>query len=854
MEEILTADFKESWFWKQTLAERADDPHSEKRAKLRGAYLEMRNNVKPLVDAAHRDCPGLTVHDVSHLDALWLTASRVAGSEYPLTPAEGLVLGCSILLHDAGMAIAAYEGGIEEIRSRPEWCDSVKSALVRLYGEAAPAPEDAPLSVKTSADFTVLRRLHAAQAQVLATRAFKHPTEKTDMFLLDDQELRDAYGDTIGRVAHSHHWDIDRLPHELRQLMGAPTGFPDDWTVNAVKVAGILRCADAAHIDADRAPRMLFALNRPTGISLEHWRFQNKVLQSTTRGDKMLFSSRKPFGRDEAKSWWLGFDVIQMIDRELATTSDLLERLDLPRFEISGVVGAESPRLLAKHIETHGWLPVNVKVQVSDPAHLARTLGGRNLYGDTPFAPVRELLTNAVDSVRARRVEEEREESWGIVRVIIERASEADGTFWVHFDDTGLGMSEPVLTGGLLDFGLSHWSSAGFQDEYPGLLARGFKPTGKFGIGFFSIFLLGNQVKVCSRPFKGASSDTKALEFDSLDDRPVLRDALDGEVPRDFVTRVSVKISADKKSELDFFHPDSRATEHFTLHLDEPQPKNIREYIQKLVATLNVRVEFLDKCNGSVHVHKPNWHEQPPADIVRDLAPHLNIGEGLARKIGAVFQPVMERGKIVGLAAVPSISSLVRLGQYVSVDGFTYRRAEEIRRTEHRKFLRYIGILFGDTEDARRETASPNVHDVDFAAWATHQAATISKLNFSALDGLGVAHDVLKGGGDPQTLPFAFAREGFLSSSETAERLSTMKRVVMPASLGYDAKVDGIHDLPARYFTHPLRENVIISCPWPVRIGSIDRRGIEDLKKSNQGRAIQASDIEGGLQLGGWEA
>src|ERR1051325_9726530 len=121
----LAQDFRATEIWTEALAERASDPQAEKRDQLRSAFLRMRDNVAPLVEAAHRDCPGLTVHDVSHLDALWGTATRIVGAEYPINPAEAFVLGCAILLHDSGMAISAYDGGIAEIRSRPEWGDAI---------------------------------------------------------------------------------------------------------------------------------------------------------------------------------------------------------------------------------------------------------------------------------------------------------------------------------------------------------------------------------------------------------------------------------------------------------------------------------------------------------------------------------------------------------------------------------------------------------------------------------------------------------------------------------------------------------------------------------------------------------
>ncbi|MBA2593659.1 MAG: hypothetical protein M3495_02490 [Pseudomonadota bacterium] len=52
--------------------------------------------------------PGLTVHDITHLDALWRVADQIAGPDYPINPAEAFVLGGAFLLHDAAHVMAGH--------------------------------------------------------------------------------------------------------------------------------------------------------------------------------------------------------------------------------------------------------------------------------------------------------------------------------------------------------------------------------------------------------------------------------------------------------------------------------------------------------------------------------------------------------------------------------------------------------------------------------------------------------------------------------------------------------------------------------------------------------------------------
>lgn len=70
-----------------------------------------------------KDLPAPTVHDVTHMDALWEVASVVVGEKVSFTPTEAFVLGGAILLHDLAMSVAATEGGMKTIRQDPRWSD-----------------------------------------------------------------------------------------------------------------------------------------------------------------------------------------------------------------------------------------------------------------------------------------------------------------------------------------------------------------------------------------------------------------------------------------------------------------------------------------------------------------------------------------------------------------------------------------------------------------------------------------------------------------------------------------------------------------------------------------------------------
>ncbi len=141
------------------------------------------------------------------------------------------------------------------------------------------------------------------------------------------------------------------------------------------------------------------ALRQPQGLAKEHWTFQNYLQRVHRRDDRLYFSSTHRFTADEASSWWLCLESVQMVDRELRGVDALFADLSLPRFAARGVFGVEDPLRLANAIPTDGWIPVDARVIVGDVSRLVLKLGGEELYGDNPEVALRELLANGSDAI-----------------------------------------------------------------------------------------------------------------------------------------------------------------------------------------------------------------------------------------------------------------------------------------------------------------------------------------------------------------------------------------------------------------------------------------------------------------------
>ena len=802
-----------SKLWKSTLAARSSDPHEKYRDRLRTSLLTMRANVKPLVGNIHRDILGLTVHDETHLDELWQTASCLACEDFALNPVEAFVFGAAVLLHDTGLAVAAYPGGIADLKETGVWKDA--EAGIRARSSKTEA-DGLTRNEEHSVLFSTLRKLHAEQAEKLVYNTYRRPRQDEAIPLLQDVELKDAFGSAIGRIAHSHHWDAGDIVEKLLANGCTAPGFPPEWTLNEIKVACLLRCADAAHIDALRAPTMLFAISDIGGHSLDHWEFQNKINKVTRTKDKLQFVAGTPFKIEDASSWWLAHDTLKMVDNEIKSCNAILEEIGETSFAASGVNGIESPRLLSKLIRVEGWNPVNAEVKVSDPVHLARTLGGRNLYGHSTIAPVRELLQNAADAIRARRKFEDRSSVWGKIKITIENCVGEDSDTWIHVDDTGIGMSERVLTGPLIDFGKSFWSSSLVEDEFPGLRGANPQLVGKFGIGFFSVFLLGNSVRIISKRYDAGDRSTLVLYFDELTRRPLMRPAVTGELPQDYSTRVSVKLNSSAVKSIEPFLSSGRPEGH---------PISFVDRLKHMTVGVNVDVEIVDRVHNEQWSHSGEWETGNVSAFLDEVCAtqSLELRESIIKDNHDRVRLIKEEdGKVVGRAALMLPEPLDADLCVISVGGFStklptsrrYYYSGEDYVDDERTLEALIGVVGGETDDASREFAKATVSQNALSRWAEEQESLVDLTKYTPPTQVAICHTLIRLGSVSDRLPFGFVGGDFCTVSEIRKRLKLAGFMDIPLTLeDYKTqfKVKPLGKLNTQYFTSSLHPTVIVA-------------------------------------------
>jgi hypothetical protein len=731
--------YKDTELWQQAQADIPQE-YTDQAERLRAELGRSRSKAEVLTGRIAAHFPSLTLHDLSHLDGLWVVGSLLAGPGCRLNPLEAFVFGEAVLLHDAALCFEAYEGGRAGVRDTVAWKDAFALEERRLPGTPLAALQDV-------ADFLAVRNLHAQQASKLVERSWADPTTKDPIYLIEDTHLRRHLGELIGKIAASHHWSIEDVRAGLPHQFNAPAELPGAWSIQPRKLACLLRCADALHIDNRRAPDFFHALLRRSGVSFHHWQAQNQIGNvsldcADSTGRTVLLTTTRPFPEADASCWWVIFDAAGVAQRELESSNALLESDCSSTMRAKRIRGIESPEAFAQFVRASGWNPCAAQIHISNVEQLIGSLGGRQLYGndvDPLFIGVRELVQNARDALKARQHYEP-----GFAGEIKVRVSNSDPV-QVDVSDNGIGMSRRVLTGPLLDFGTSFWASSLVQSELPGLSSSSFAPIGKFGIGFYAVFMASERVSISSRRWNEGLKDTHTLEFTGgLALRPLLKAGAMPRVGTDTSTFVSMTlkpgiVAADRQV---LIHPGMSHLADFKVPL--------AQYLAVAVAGLDVDVEIEVEGYGAIqHRSQPLPQDQRFDWLKRIAFADYREKEALALMALAGadrLRPIHFGGRCIGLAAISTLPQQQTALLSVATVGGLAVSVQGGRSNFH------IGFIDHPARSARRDNADNSEYAGALKAWAEEQAALLAGPSLNPLQRFAAAYGLAQFGVDPSTV------------------------------------------------------------------------------------------------------
>ena len=419
------------------------------------------------------------------MDFLWdITDTVFTKAEIDkFSVSEAFVLGASFYFHDLGMAIAATKEGIEELKITEKYKSSYERAI-NFY--------------KLDNDQAHIIALRITSRELHSTYALKLCSEKIlgiEKYIIEKESLRTNWANYIGEISASHHWSISTIEEKLgiRGVIPSPEGDHMDLAF----IACALRIIDYAHINSERANYIdrLLRLNIDEE-SLLHWKAQENINGPSRQDNKLKYASNKPI--NDVEAWWLFYDMTTGLDREIVSVSEYLstKTYSSGRFSLDGVLNVKNPKSFSTSVRTSSFEPIDIRFKPDSIERLIEILGGKTLYGNDQFAPLREILQNSRDAILLRQKQEDEHGDsnyCGKVTILIDSSSAPPK---LVIKDNGVGMTSNIIENFLLGIASDYWNSPEFYHEFPEAKKKGFSPTGKFGIGFLSVFMIGDNVVV----------------------------------------------------------------------------------------------------------------------------------------------------------------------------------------------------------------------------------------------------------------------------------------------------------------------------------------------------------------------
>jgi hypothetical protein len=460
-----------------------------KEDKHRNTVRELVEYAAPLLDHFVETFPTYTLHNSRHaVNVARIMADLLGAGVKNLEPLEAAMLILSAYFHDIGMVFKPEE--LESLTLEKEWKE-----FLNKYPEAFVAVEKNHGVTPDIAEW-YCRWRHADRVMV-----YLNDEELEKMLKWGQYSIRDE----LYTLCRSHNDNTKQLAENPK--LGIFRGEAD------LKFCAILlRLADILDFDRSRSPDSVYHF---LGLSR---RDTKRHEQSDVEWRKHLCSEGfdfPPAGKRKARYELplkaapehpaVEYDVRQfldVIDGELEQCAALLNSCSE---KWRGFV--LPARIKRDFIQSKGYCYGEYRFAL-EQNQVLDLLMGENLY-ENPYAFVRELVQNAIDTTRHRcYVEHARgKATFKPEPIRISEWRDQEGYQWVRFDDFGMGMDEEIVRNYLLKVGSSYYNTARFKAD---LLraqqwmverqeaAPDFTPISRFGIGLLSCFITGDRVEINS--------------------------------------------------------------------------------------------------------------------------------------------------------------------------------------------------------------------------------------------------------------------------------------------------------------------------------------------------------------------
>ena len=451
--------FEESNLWKVFECNSDIEEH--------GLIKNILNKSRPLLKQIVRSFPTFTNHDEEHSLKIIENIETLLGNDInKLSTTESCVLLLSSYWHDLGMICNDSNEITNEV-----W--------FRDYCKNKPECNEKNLTNNIVSEY--IRTNHHKRLE-------KYLFDK-DYILEQEQKSITINGNDIVEISYqismSHNYETKDI-QTLKDL--GSNGNVDDFVFCAI----LLRLADIMDFDNDRASISTYkflALDNPTNeadkYSQKEWKKHIDNVGFEYRNHTLYFKSNPNDPNIE-------YDIRQFIE----IIKYEIEKCD--RIFNAHCHKWREGFKLPSEIDLSGIKPIGYKYGdfkfSFDNNQILDLLTGNNIYTN-PMIFIREILQNSIDaSLYKERLDKEKGYSnYKCKAIEISDWYDKDGSYWIRFDDFGIGMDEYVLLNYFTKIGKSFYESRDFNSNL------GFKAISRFGIGILSCFMVADRLEISTK-------------------------------------------------------------------------------------------------------------------------------------------------------------------------------------------------------------------------------------------------------------------------------------------------------------------------------------------------------------------
>ncbi len=480
-------------------------------------FHQFLHNTEGIFSSSPYFFPEYTRHDILHINHVLKIMDRLIhnATMEKLTPAATGVLLMAAISHDIGMFLKP--DGLKGLLKHREWSyrwteygvslqhfsgEEIKACFgVRTESDRLVLPHDfdhlTAWQIRICGEF--LRRNHPLLAQDIIENGF-YGYETVNLMEGIVLHSKERYCALIALIARSHGMSLDDTEPILKKLDDRKPEFALQIPVYYLMI--LLRLADYLDAGADRAPHVIASMQHfESAISLEEFRW-NEIVELKdvwgSSGDESEFievDTDKIDSRTflKVESWLKGLQrELDICWRYLALKYEnkYQARYLLTIRSIDSNVLQNMPRQILEERIVIESAAIRVNPQITDLLVVP-------LYGDDPSYGVRELLQNALDACRERKVlEQERGNNGYEGSVIIEVNSKSNPPYFC-ITDNGIGMTKDVILNYFLIAGSSYRNNSSWKKSFQ---EKEVCRSGRFGVGVLAAFLLGYKIQVETLP------------------------------------------------------------------------------------------------------------------------------------------------------------------------------------------------------------------------------------------------------------------------------------------------------------------------------------------------------------------